>query len=286
MDIKSKDEGQFEKATTAFKEFCKTISQLRDPKDGCPWDLEQDHLSLRQYMIEEAYEVVEAMSSGEPSEICDELGDVLLQIVLNSQIAMDQNDFSILNVIESINNKMKRRHPHIFATNKDEFSTDMNSLYKQWDNIKKEENKLKDPQQNTSDSIFSELKIQKISPSTTQAVSIGKKASKINFDWQTPNEVFEVLKSEIKELEEAWANGEPKNLDHLKEEIGDVYFSLAQFCRHLKIDPEVTSLDGNRKFLKRFKTVENIANKKGIQINKASNKTLLELWNEAKLLNK
>lgn len=263
----------------AFTEFCDTIATLRHPEMGCPWDVQQTHKSLRKYMIEEAYEASAAMAGDDAEAICDELGDVLLQVVLNAQVASDAGQFHISDVIKRINEKMRRRHPHVFKKDEHDGNVDLDSLHRQWHEIKAKEqgNGIgKEP------GIFAKRKVEKVHPATSQAYKIGRVAADINFDWSDPDEAFRILKSEFLELESAWSQGEISNHSHIIEELGDVYFSLAQLCRHLKEDPELIAQEGNNKFLRRFARLETQAQKEGIDLSKASRAKLLSLWQIAK----
>lgn len=268
-----------------FQSLLDTIAKLRCPNDGCPWDRKQTHQTLRKYMLEEAYEASEAMESGDPDHIAEELGDVLLQVVLNSQIASETEDFSIIDVIRKINDKMISRHPHVFG-NRGKDASDLESLNdsflrKQWQEIKNRENKkkAKDAAISCEKPIFSDVK--GILPASSQALAIGKIAKEIKFDWVDPLQVFEQLKSEVAELEVELVDLD-KNQDDIRKELGDIYFTLAQVCRHLKIDPEVISQNGNIKFLRRFSLMEKIAKNQNIDLIKASQEKKEELWKQAK----
>lgn len=262
-------------ATKEIAALITTIAWLRDKDDGCPWDLEQDHHSLRRYMIEEAYEAAEAMAGTDVKEIRDELGDVLLQVVLNAQIASDQNNFSISDVARSINEKMRRRHPHVFSADKDSITSEQ--VRGNWEKIKAEEKG--NIVSNEARPVFAGA--EKKQPATLQALHIGKEAAKINFDWDSTDEVFQQLKSEIAELELEIQRKKP-NRSRISAELGDVFFSLAQLCRHLKMDPETVAMDGNRKFLKRFAGLERLAADEGIDVRSAERGILEKLWQQAK----
>ena len=263
----------------AFTEFCKTIAKLRDPNTGCPWDIQQTHKSLRKYMIEEAYEASNAMGSDQDQDICDELGDVLLQVVLNAQIAADKGNFSIVDVIKSIDDKMKRRHPHVFQKEVHDGNVDLDSLHKQWHDIKAQE-KAQNSQKESG--VFAKAKVKKVHPATSQAYKIGRIASDINFDWSDLEDVFQVVKSEFMELEQAWQESTSSDRAHVLEEIGDLYFSLAQLCRHLEEEPEIVAQAGNNKFLRRFSNLEQLAKIEGIDLAQASKDQLLSLWKKVK----
>lgn len=275
--------GDFKTAAEAFKNFCQTIARLRDPVDGCPWDLEQNHDTLRCYMIEEAYEAARVMAGADKNpadsrELCEELGDVLLQVVLNAQVAADRGGFKIEEVIQSINDKMRRRHPHVFGDDNQRQQRQMDSIKSNWETIKSNEKKTK---ANKSTDARSEGFFSGINgyPATIEAFEIGKRAARIKFDWNSPAEVLAKLLSEVEELKEEWEKGDRRAL---LAELGDIYFSLAQFSRHMGVDPEVVALDGNRKFLDRFAALEALATKQGIKVDGADQATLESLWEEAK----
>jgi len=260
-----------------FADFCELVAQLRHPVTGCPWDLKQNHESLAKYMIEEAYEAATVMKENDPAKICDELGDVLLQVVLNAQIATDNKTFGIEDVIQSIHSKMYRRHPHVFGSDEDKKAREVPQIMKRWEEIKHAEN------EHLADKPYMEQKgVHKVFPATTQAAKIGKAARSIKFDWKTPDQVFDVLLSEIQELKNEWQKSHDKSSTEIYSELGDVYFSLAQLCRHLDLEPELVAMDGNHKFLNRFKKMEDLAKKHGENVTSISEARLEELWNEVK----
>jgi MazG family protein len=269
----------------AFESFCETIAALRHPVTGCPWDLQQTHASLRRYMIEEAYEAAEVMDPTDPKKLCEELGDVLLQVVLNSQLAKDQESFTVKDVIESINKKMRRRHPHVFGDETGEVqqhSREPAAIRAKWDEVKALENKEKNGLPTGVAGVFDHLKPGSIAPASQLAVSIGKTAKKISFDWDSSQAVFKQFESEVNELKhELDSLGDRSKI---YEEMGDVMFSLSQLCRHLDIDPEICAMDGNRKFLRRFQNLEQIAKSENLDVKTAGTEKLEELWLKAKAI--
>ena len=260
-----------EAAQKAFAAFCETIAALRDPQTGCPWDLEQDHESLRRYMLEEAYEATAAMSGTDDREICDELGDVLLQVVLNAQLALDRDAFTIVDVVNAINAKMLRRHPHVFGTESERADRSIAAIKSKWQEIKETEKDSED------ESYFAPVK--DTIPALTQSLAIGKRAAKIAFDWDDKAEVLGQVLSEVEELKAECKAGDDAKV---REELGDVFFSLAQLARHYGLDPETVAFDANRKFLSRFEVLEEVAAEKGIDVANASRDQLESLWQEAK----
>lgn len=262
-----------------FTKLCETIAALRHPVTGCPWDLEQTHATLRKYMIEEAYEAAEVMDPAQPELLKDELGDVLLQVVLNAQLAVDQGDFSIVDVVQGLEAKMKRRHPHVFGSDSDRQQRGKESIRTKWEDVKKSEKKPTNEAVRPS-GVFSELKPGTVTPALQMAIAIGKKAQKINFDWPDIPSVFAQFRSEVEELSEEIGKSTDKK--RVYEELSDVFFSLGQLCRHLDIDPEVCAMDGNRKFLRRFRSLETIAASENIDVSQSSSEILEELWRKAK----
>lgn len=260
-----------DKAAAEFKAFVKTVAQLRHPVSGCPWDLEQNHESLRRYMIEEAYEAAETMlGDSASSELLDELGDVLLQVVLNSQLSVEKGQGDIEDVVKGIREKMIRRHPHVFAPTDTPISSQ--EVSEAWVSIKQKEK----PKGHVE---FTFAKAKKVHPALTQAYQIGKIAKKIDFDWKTPHEVFNQLQSELKELlHEIQIDDKAK----IAEELSDCFFSLAQLSRHLGLEPEDVAHRGNLKFLRRFDVMEELAKARGADISKLGQAKLEELWIEAK----
>ena len=292
MQKRGVDMEVWQEAAKAFVEFCSVIEKLRDPVDGCPWDLKQNHESLRQYMVEEAYEAFSAMTNGGSDAICEELGDVLLQVVLNSQIAKDQRSFTITDVVRGITEKIVRRHPHVFeAAEQGGEKMTPEQVKLRWDEIKTREKRSGADSEDNAKGLrhyFQEAGVEGIYPANKQAYRVGKLAKKINFDWESPEDVLQKFLSEVDELREAWetskktAHMDRASLKHLRSEIGDLYFSLAQFCRHLKMDPETVALEGNQKFLKRFACVEKIAFEQGLNVKDCSAEALNGFWEEAK----
>ncbi len=248
----------------------KVIQILRDPKDGCPWDLKQNYDSLAQYPVEEAYELVNAIDDKNPNEIKKELGDLLLQVVLISQVASDKGDFNFDDVAEEISKKIIRRHPQIFDENYKE-----NDLpHESWERIKNLENsETKIKSKNILD------KVEKNIPSILRSIKIQKKVSSLNFDWPNYEKVLLKLDEEFNELKSAI---NLKKEDHIEEELGDVFFTLISLCRHLSKDPDSIIRKANNKFIKRFNEMENIVEDKNIKWHDLNEKQIINLWNKAK----
>lgn len=262
-----------------FISLHKIIEKLRDKKEGCPWFLDHDHKKLKPYLIEEAYETCEAIEEGDDKKTLDELGDVLLQVMLHAQIASERNSFSILDVMDNLSNKMIRRHPHVFSENsKQKFSNE--AVSEQWEKIKQEERK--DTLHHNNASIL-ESKITKHYPATTQAKEIGSLVKKVNFDWEKPQEVLKKLNSELQELKDSFKEEESQGkFPQTEEEIGDLYFTLAQFCRHLNLDPETVAFSGNLKFYRRFKKLEGFVQQEKSNLSDKTKEELESLWMKVK----
>ena len=248
----------------------KIIQILRDPDDGCPWDLKQNFNSLAPYTIEEAYELVDAIEQNDIKSIKSELGDLLLQIILISQIASDNHYFNFDDVAEDISEKMIRRHPQIF-----DYSYDLNDFPQDsWERIKNIE---KSKKANINNHLLDT--IEKNIPAMLRSIKIQKKASSMKFDWKDLNDVINKVDEELNELKEAIDN---KNKLHIEEELGDLLFTIVNLSRHLKLDPEQTLRKSNNKFISRFNIMENILDEKKIEWHDLKKSDLLNLWNKAK----
>jgi MazG family protein len=234
-----------------FTEFEKTfdlIKKLRDPKDGCPWDLEQTHQSLLKFLLEETYEYMDAVESEKVDKIEDELGDLLLQILLHSAIGEENNSFTLESVSKILGEKIIRRHPHVFEKNAKKVTS--SEVKKNWRKIKhSEQGDQKQPMFNNSILRF---------PGLVSAIKIGKKTEVIGFDWENPTQVIYKIEEEWQELKEELNPSGLYNRDRVKEEMGDFLFTIAQLARHLQIDPEESIRSANKKFISRFSKMEQL----------------------------
>lgn len=258
---------------TQIEKAISIIKKLRDPLKGCPWDLAQDHKSLTKYMIEEAYEYVYAVEQS-PEKMKEELADVLLQVLLNAQIAEDEKRFSLEDVASELSKKMIHRHPHVFNNNQETKIT-AQDVREKWEEIKSKER--------LDTSFFK--KEEAYLPSLIAAYKIGDKSKRVNFDWENVEQVFEKVKEEYEEVK-VELNQKNRNIDKLEEEIGDLLFSTAQLARHLSIDPEESLRKANLKFIKRFNQLEKIAKNRKLDLQKLNVQELESLWQEVKTLNK
>ena len=251
------------KNLASFDSLVKIIARLRAP-DGCPWDKEQTHQTLRGNLLSESYEVMEALDNGEDRALCEELGDLLLQIVLHAQIAKDQKKFEIGDVIKSINTKLVHRHPHIFG---DVPVKDSKEVMHNWEALKKKE---KPERKSILDGVPREM------PALAYALEISRRAVRVGFEWEDLQGVVDKIKEEAEEIKDA------KNQAEKNDEIGDLLFTLVNYARWEGIDPEAALRDANRKFYKRFSKVEQLAKAKGKDLQKLSLKEWDSLWEEAK----
>lgn len=247
-----------------FEALVQILKDLRGP-GGCPWDKEQTHLTLTPYAVEEVFEMVEAIESGSDSHMCEELGDVLFQVVLHAQLADERGAFNIRDVITGINEKIVRRHPHVFSGVSVENSA---QVMQNWDEIKKAEKKNKKT---------AAIEVPKGLPALQSAHKIGEKTEKFKFDWANAAQVLQHLKSEIQELEEAMSGG---RADEIKHELGDVLFTAAQLSRHLDQEPESDLREANRRFLGRFEKMLSFTSAGAFTDLSAEEKE--QLWQRAK----
>jgi tetrapyrrole methylase family protein/MazG family protein len=258
-----------------IEDLFKIMEALLAP-NGCPWDLEQTPQTLAKYAIEEAHELAEALEKNDTSSIKEELGDVLLQVVFHCCLAKNAGQFTFEDVVKTICEKLVRRHPHVFGDTKVSGSEE---VLKNWDVIKKaEKGSLK-----KSDAEFD---IPKSLPALQRAQKIGDKTKNLKFDWQNSTEVFSKVKEEFEELQEALNSTHENKIDEISEELGDLFFVLAQLARHLKLDAETVARAANRKFEGRFKKLFELAETKGINYYKLSSNEKELLWREVKLLEK
>jgi tetrapyrrole methylase family protein/MazG family protein len=241
------------------------IAALRDPDTGCPWDLKQTHQTLRKYLLEEAYEAADAIDRDDPFDLADELGDVLLQIVLHAQIGSEEGTFDLFDVIQSISDKMIRRHPHVFSSAQADTAEE---VVTNWQEIKKQE---KADAGRAGESLLDAVPVSL--PAVTAAYKLQKKAAEVGFDWEDIKGVYEKVKEEINELEET---------DDVEDEFGDLLFAMINLARFFKIDPEEALARTNRKFRRRFAYVEERLRQMGKTPAESTLEEMDRLWNEVR----
>lgn len=248
-----------------FDDLIALSKHLRSP-EGCPWDREQTLETLRPYIIEEAYEVVQAIESGDRDEIIEELGDLFYEILFASQIAYEDGEFDIDEVIDRLHNKLVRRHPHVFG---DEKAANAEEAVKSWQRQKLKEKSRKRRL----------LDIPRTMPSLIRAQRVGEKAAQIGFDWKEANEVLDKVNEEVEELKAEINVNDHKGIE---KEWGDLVFSLVNLARHLKLDSEGTAHKAIDGFIERFGKIEYLAESQGKQLADMNLEELDKLWDEVK----
>ncbi len=262
----------------SIQHLVEIMRALRDPDSGCPWDLEQDFQSLIPYTIEEAYEVADAIERSDIDDIKSELGDLLFQIIFYSQLAQEQQKFDFNDVVESINDKLTRRHPHVFADAK---VKDAEEQAEEWEKIKQQERKTKAA---SSSATLSHLDdVSRTLPSLMRAEKLQKRAAKEGFDWPNINGVMAKVVEELAEVQQE-LDAKVQEHEKLEGEIGDLFFSCINLSRHAGVDAEQSLRKANLKFERRFRSVEKLAAAKNQQINEMSVEELETLWQEVKQL--
>ncbi|MCX7831512.1 MAG: nucleoside triphosphate pyrophosphohydrolase [Actinobacteria bacterium] len=258
----------------SIKKLIEIMELLRSEK-GCPWDREQTHESIAHNLLEEAYEVYDAIKSNNDVSLKEELGDLLLQVVFHSQIAKERGAFDIYDVAEGISQKLVRRHPHVFGTDRLETSKD---VLMRWEEIKKKEKMNQEEESHSLESVSKSM------PSILYALNVQKKAARLGFDWKEASEVLYKLEEELNELKDSYSrfkhNG--KNKEEIEEEVGDLLFAAINFARLAGVDPEYSLRKVTAKFVNRVKYVEALASKEGINLSEASIEVLDRLWERAK----
>ena len=245
------------------------MAALRNPDSGCPWDLGQNFKTIAPYTIEEAYEVADAIDREDMKDLREELGDLLLQPIYHAQMASEQNEFNIEDVITDITEKMISRHPHVFG---DQDAQNPQDVDKIWDERKKAE-KGGGKDKSALDGVTRGL------PALLRAEKLQKKAAKVGFEWPGPEQVLDKLEEELAEMREALQNG---TLQQKTDELGDLLFVLANLGRMLGINPETALRDCNNKFERRFKGLEQSLKVKSIEITDASLEQMEQAWNDEK----
>ena len=273
-------------AERALSRLLDLMATLRDPVRGCPWDLEQTFETIAPYTIEEAYEVADAIERGSPAKICDELGDLLFQVTFHARMAEERGWFDFAAVARAIHDKLVRRHPHVFPPPPDASATAIGlanakgittaEFLRTWEQMKAEERAAaaasgSDTGAGTLDDVPRAL------PALLRAAKLGKRASRVGFDWPDVQGVREKVLEEIREVDEAGADA-----SRVTEEIGDLLFAVVNWSRHLKVDPEDALRAANSKFEKRFRGMEAVAAAQGQDLQKLTAEEWEALWQRAK----
>ena len=261
-----------------LEKLLQIMADLRNPDGGCPWDVKQSFDSIAAYTVEEAYEVVDAIERKDMDDLKNELGDLLFQVVFHAQMASELNQFEFVDVVNEINNKLIRRHPHVFGDDK---TRDEAKLYSDWEKHKKKERAQKSPsgekQRNSHlDGIASAM------PALRWSEKLQKRAAHHGFDWDDIQPVFDKINEEIKELKAEIIVED--NQERIADEMGDILFASVNLSRHLGVNPEQALRDSNRKFISRFEVVEQLLREDGKQMEDCSVVVLEEYWQKAKKL--
>ena len=256
---------------TAFESFHEIVAHLRAP-NGCPWDREQTHQSLRTHLLEESYEALEAIDSGDFASMREEFGDLLLQIVLNAQIASEEGQFNMNDVVKGIHDKIVRRHPHVFG---DVEVDGVKDVLTNWERLKEKERKDKGGEsKKKKDGLLDGVPVSL--PALTQAQEYQDRAARVGFDWPEIEGVLDKVREEIEEIKAA------QNLEEVTGELGDLFFVLVNLARWRKVDAESALREANMKFKKRFGYVEQGAKRDGRSLSDMTLEEMDALWNEAK----
>ncbi len=263
-------------ASKNIKDLTAIITALRNPDNGCLWHKKQTFESLIPYLLEEVYEVIDAIERRNQKDLCEELGDLLLQVVYHATIAQEEGSFTFEDVVYAITEKMIRRHPHVFGNTKQK---KRGFIKEEWEYIKKEEQAKQEKlhKENNNSSILA--KIKQIQPANQEALTLQEEAAKVGFDWQESDKIFAKIEEELEELKEAIKN---KENSEIEAEFGDLYFILLNLARHLAIDSQKALKKTNIKFRNRFAYIEE---KLSIQSKTLTNASLSEmeaLWKKAK----
>ena len=268
-------------ASKDISRLIEIMAALRNPQGGCPWDIVQTFETIKPYTIEEAYEVADAIERNDLDDLCDELGDLLLQVVFHARMAEEAGAFAFGDVVEAITAKMIRRHPHVFAVSGAETADDVKL---QWDDIKRQEKELRAARRAKS-GIVEDFKaghlgsVQRSFPALTEALKIQERAAKVGFDWSEPEPILDKIEEEIAELREALKEGRK---DKVADELGDLIFAVVNIGRHVKADPEQALRGTNTKFRRRFHHIETELAANGENLDDATLERMEALWQAAK----
>jgi len=257
-----------------FEKLVKLQTRLRAP-NGCPWDREQTHMTLRTYLIEEAYEVLEALEAGDDSKFSEELGDLLLQVIFHADIARAEGRFDVSDVIQGIHDKMVRRHPHVFGEKR---AKDAKAVLKNWEKIKAEERKAMEQKEEAKPTSLLDG-VSHALPGTMEGFQLTRRAARIGFDWASAEGVLEKLGEESAELKKEIKSGDTQRIE---EETGDLLFAAVNLARFLHVDPEIALKKANAKFAARFKEMERIARESGRELADVPRAEMETLWEHAK----
>ena len=268
-------------ASKDISRLIEIMAALRTPVTGCPWDLEQNFMTIKPYTIEEAYEVGDAIERNDMDDLCEELGDLLLQVAFHARMAEEAGEFSFGDVVHAITKKMIRRHPHVFAVSE---ADTPDAVKVQWDDIKMAE-KRERAERRAKRGLTEDFKagylgsVHRAQPALTEALKLQQRAAKVGFDWSEAEPILDKIEEEVGELREALHSGRQ---DKVADELGDLIFALVNIGRHVKADPEQALRGTNTKFRRRFKYIETELEKSSQTLEAATLDQMEELWQAAK----
>ncbi|MBW9061813.1 nucleoside triphosphate pyrophosphohydrolase [Rhizobium herbae] len=259
------------------------MAALREPKTGCPWDVVQTFETIKPYTLEEAYEVADAIERGDMDDLCDELGDLLLQVVFHARMAEEAGHFTFADVVEAITRKMIRRHPHVFARSD---ADTPEAVKQQWSEIKQAEKAERRarrarhglPEDTSTGHLDS---VQRSFPALVEALKLQERAAKVGFDWSSPEPILDKIEEEIAELREALSSNDTAKV---ADELGDLIFAVVNIGRHVNADPEMALRGTNTKFRRRFSHIEAELETAGESLEAATLERMEELWQAAKAI--
>ena len=271
----------FRGATTGarFDRLVEIMRTLRSP-DGCPWDREQTQASLGPFVLEETYEVLEAIDSGSPSQLCEELGDFLFEAVFLAQIADERGEFTIADAIDAICDKLVRRHPHVFARQAGDPSLTPGQVVEKWETLKAREREASGQPAKRAKTTLSG--VPKTLPSLLRAYEVSARAAAVGFDWVKATDVLGKIEEEVAELRREVESGATGHLSRAEEEMGDLLFAIANLSRKLGIEPEAALRRANEKFTTRFDAVEQAFASRGESISDATLEQMEAEWQKVK----
>jgi len=262
-----------------FERLVAVQARLRAPK-GCPWDREQTHQTLRTYLLEETYEVLEALDTENDAKFAEEMGDLLLQIVFHSQIASEEGRFTVADVIREIHDKMIRRHPHVFGETR---AKDSKEVLRNWEQIKAEERRASKARRESGEGAKEAPSlldgVSRALPATLEGFQLTRKASRIGFDWGNADGVIDKMREETAELQSVLRD---KNPERAEEEMGDLLFAAVNLARFLQVDPEIALKKANAKFSRRFRAMEAKARESGREFKDLPREEMEALWDAMK----
>jgi MazG family protein len=259
-----------------FERLVEIMRTLRAP-DGCPWDREQTHASLRPFVLEETYEVLEAIEGGSPANLCEELGDFLFEAVFLARISEEAGDFTIGDAIDAISDKLVRRHPHVFERKSGDAPMTSGQVIEKWETLKARERAGGPEKKKTTLS-----GVPKTLPSLLRAYEVSFRAAAVGFDWQKPDDVLDKIEEEVAEVRREVESGATADLSRAEEEMGDLLFAIANLSRHLGIEPEAALRRATDKFTHRFEAMEHAFAERGKRLNQSTLEEMEAEWQSVK----